>query len=120
MDIYLGIDKHDIDKFKFIAKELADKIEKENIANIKRIEEYEKEKKSLCLLFSNRIKYIENISKDILCDVINITDNLSSSYIITVLKYVKDIYYSKAEINMLMDRLINRIRIIENKEKVKT
>lgn len=115
MDIYLGIDKHDIDKFKSIATALADKIEKENIANIKSIKEYKKEKKCLCLLFSNRIKYIESFSKDVSCDVINITDNLSSSYIITALKYVKDIYYSKAEINMLMDRLINRVRIIENK-----
>jgi len=118
VDIYIGIDKHEVDKFKPMAVALAKKIEKENIANPKSIKEYNKGEKDICMLFSNRIKYLEDFAKYAPCDIINVTDNLSSSHIVAALKYVKDIYYLKADTNTLMDRLLTRIKFVENRTKV--
>lgn len=118
MDIYIGIDKHEVDKFKPAAVALARRIEEENIANPKSIKEYKKSKNDICMLFSNRIKYLEDFAEDAPCEIINVTDNLSSSHIVAALKYVKDIYYLKADENTLMNRLLTRVKFIENKEKV--
>lgn len=119
MDIYIGIDKHEVDKFKPMAVALAKKIEKENIANPKSIKEYNKGENDICMLFSNRIKYLENFAKDVPCEIINVTDNLSSSHIVAALKYVKDIYYLKTDVNTLMERLLTRVRVVEDRIKVK-
>ena len=118
MDIYIGIDKREVDKFKPMAVAIAEKIEKENIAQPKSIKEYNKGKNEICLLFSNRIKYLEEFANQATCEIINVTDNLSSSYIVAALKYVKDIYYIKADPNSLMDRLLTRVKFVENKAKV--
>ena len=119
MDIYIGIDKQEVDKFKPVAVAIANRIEKENIANTKNIKEYNKSANDICMLFSNSIKYIEDFAKDSPCEIINVTDNLSSSHIVAALKYVKDIYYLKADSNTLMDKLLTRVRFVENREKVK-
>lgn len=118
MNIYIGIDKNEHDKFKPVAVAIAKRIEKENIAKTKSIDEYNKTKGDICMLFSNRIKYLEDFAKDTQSDIINVTDNLSSTHIVAALKYVKDIYYLKADANTLMDRLITRAKFIQNSEKV--
>lgn len=119
MKIYIGIDNHDIDKFKSVARTLSSRIENDNIGNLESIKKYTKGDNDICLLFSNRINYIENFVKDTSCEVINVTDNLSSSYIVAVLKHVKDIYYLRADINTLIERLTKRINCMGNNAKVK-
>lgn len=119
MNIYIAIDKHEFNKFKPVAGEIADKIERENIARPKSIKEYNKGRGDICMLFSNRIKYIEDFAKNTPCEIINVTDNLTSEHIVAALKYVKDIYYLKADVNTIIARLTARIRNIDNNVKVK-
>lgn len=110
MDIYIGIDVEEIEKFKYIAQVMTNKINQKKLGNIKSMKEYSKESKGICILFSNRIKYLEQISEKISGEIINVTDNLSSSHIIAVLKYVKDIFYLKADMDTLVNRLEARLQ----------
>ena len=110
MDIYIGIDKEEIEKFKSTAQVMTNKINQKKLGNLKSMKEYSKQTKGICILFSNRIKYLEEISEKFSGEIINVTDNLSSSHIVTVLKHVKDIYYLKADMDSLVNRLEARIQ----------
>ena len=110
MDIYIGIDNDEIEKFKSLAQIMIDKINKEKLGNVKSIKEYSKDSKGLCILFSNRLKYLEEMIGKVDNEIINVTDNLSSAHIVAVLKYVKDIYYLKADMDLLIKRLEERLQ----------
>lgn len=113
MDIYIAIDNQEWDKFKPVAAALKNRIEKDKLAAVKNFDKYTKDTAAICIVFSNSVKYVENVVKDVYCDAINVTDNMNSKYILSVLNYVKDIYYLKADINVLISKLVSRLKCVK-------
>ena len=118
MNIYIGIDNEEIGKFKDIAELMTDRVNQKKLGKLKSMKEYQKGSVGICILFSNRLKYIEETAKRIEGKIINVTDNLSSSHIMMVLEHAIDLYYSKSDVDTLVNRLEKTIQEL-NKETVR-
>ncbi len=112
MDIYIAIDKRDKKKFITKAVEIKQELEKQNgdIKLIYNASDLQIKKRSICLVFTNNLEYIEEIHINKKIDIICVTSRLESQYIVDILKHVKDIYF----LNIGLEEAVARIQALVN------
>lgn len=107
MDIYIAVEEKDRHKFIFKAEVIKKELEKNNL-NVKyaeNIEDMQLTNRSLCLVFTNNLEYIEKVFGNRNLDLICITGRVESAFILDILNYVKDIYF----VNIRVDEIVMRI-----------
>ena len=105
MKIYIAIDSLDKEIFEGKAKELADcLIKRKNTVLYLENAEYFEETATI-IAFTNSLEYIKKLAQTRKRNIINITQNLNSEYILDVLEYTKDIYFFRTSTEDLASRI---------------